>query len=94
MMTVRRRLASERELFGQLARPRPGSSKDGPWWINDRLEAAISGAQAAADYALAASWSLIGDSRRRMRDLGLVLIASWVTFLVVAGVVRLSSAPE
>jgi magnesium transporter len=90
MLTIRRQLASQRDLFAQLARPRPGSSTDGLWRILDRLETAIAGAQGAADYALAASWSMSGDSRRRTRDLGLILIASWVTLLAVGGVVRLT----
>jgi magnesium transporter len=92
MATIRRQLASQRDLFAELARPRPGSPTDGLWRILDRLEAAITGAQGAADYALAASWSMSRVSGRRTRDVGLVLVASWVTLLAVGGVVRLTGA--
>ena len=39
---------------------------------------------------LAASWSLSHSSRRQARDIALVLIASWVTALIVGLVIGLS----
>ena len=82
----------ERELFSEVARLRVGPTGDGSWWLVDRLEAAIGAAQAAADYAAAASWALAGDSRRRTQQLAWVLVGSWVTLAVVAVSVRLSGS--
>ena len=42
MMAVRGQLSGQRELFADLARSGSGNPPDGAWWINDRLEAAIS----------------------------------------------------
>jgi hypothetical protein len=82
--------APPHELRREQFRIDPSDSTGGLWWILDRLESAIAGAQGAADYALAASWSMSGDSRRRTRDLGLVLLASWITVVVLVGVIRLN----
>jgi Mg2+ and Co2+ transporter CorA len=90
LAAIRRRLASERGVFGDVARPGPATTGDASWWILDRLETAIAAAQAASDYALAASWAVARDSRRRPRELALVLSAAWVTLVVVALIGRAS----
>lgn len=90
MVSIGRRLASQRDLFADLARLRASAAVEGPWWIVDRLETAIAAAQDAADYALAASWSVSGYSRRRWRDIGLPLVAAWVTLLTVGALLRVS----
>jgi Mg2+ and Co2+ transporter CorA len=92
LAAIRRRLASQRAVFGDLARPGPATTGDATWWILDRLETAIASAQAASDYALAASWAVARDSRRRPRELALVLSAAWVTLVVVAVVARASGS--
>ena len=91
MMAVRGRLAGQRVLFAELARSGSTAPPEGSWWINDRLEAAISGAREAADYARAGSWSLQDKSRERVRELGIVLLAAWITLVGLVVIIRLSS---
>ena len=52
---------------------------------------AIAAAREVADYAFAGSWSLHQSSRGRLRELGLVLLAAWTTFLGVLVVTRLAA---
>ena len=92
MMTVRGQLSGQREMFADLARSGRTAPPDGAWWINDRLEAAITGAREAADYALAGSWSLHQGSRRQGREVGLALLAAWSTWLGLLVITRLASA--
>jgi hypothetical protein len=91
MMAVRGQLTGQRVLFAELARTGSTAPPDGSWWIEDRLEAAISGAREAADYALAGSWLLNEKSHGRVRDLGIVLLAAWLTLVGLVVVIRLSS---
>ena len=91
MMAVRGQLTGQRVLFAELARSGSSAPPDGSWWINDRLEAAISGAREAADYALAGSWSLSEKSRDRVRELGIALLAAWITLVGLVVIIRLAS---
>lgn len=92
MMAVRGQLASQRELFADLARSGSATPPDGAWWINDRLEAAIGGAREAADYALAGAWSTRQASRSRGWQLGLILLAAWSTWLGLLVITRLANS--
>ena len=91
MMAVRGQLTGQRVPFAELARTGSRTPPDGSWWIDDRLEAAISGAREAADYALAGSWLLNEKSPDRVRDLGIVLLASWITLVGLVVILRLAS---
>jgi Mg2+ and Co2+ transporter CorA len=90
MMAVRGQLSGQRELFAHLARSGSGSPPDGAWWINDRLDTAISGAREAADYALAGVWSTRQASHSRSRQLGMILLAAWATWLGLVAITRLA----
>ena len=91
MMAAQGQLAGQRALFAELVRSGSPAPGDGSWWIDDRLEAAIASAREAADYALVGSWSLRDASRVRVRQLGLVLVAAWVTLVGVVVILRLFS---
>jgi hypothetical protein len=91
MMAVRGQLIGQRVLFADLARSGSTAPLSGSWWIEDRLEAAISGTREAADYALAGALSLDDKSRGRVRDLGIVLLAAWLTLVGLVVIIRLAS---
>jgi hypothetical protein len=91
MMAARGELAGQRALFAELARSGSTARPDDSRWIADRLEAAIASAREAADYALAGSWSLQETSRVRVRQLGTVLLAAWITLVGLVVTLRLSS---
>ena len=90
MMAVRGQLTGQRLLFAELARTGSSAPPDGSWWINDRLEAAISGAREAADYALAGSLLLSDKSRDRVPQLGIALLAAWITLVGLVVIVSLA----
>jgi Mg2+ and Co2+ transporter CorA len=91
MMAARGELAGQRALFAELARSGNSARPDDSRWIADRLEAAIASAREAADYALAGSWSLRETSRVRVRQLGIVLLAAWITLVGLVVILSLSS---
>ncbi len=93
MIAVRNQLAAQREPFADIVRLGSRNPSDGARWINDRLEAAISGAREAAQYALAISWSLGDGSRGRRRELLAVLVAAWLTWLGLAVLTQLALSP-
>lgn len=90
MMAVRGQLNGQRELFADLAQSGNTTQTDRSWLIN-RLDAAIAGAREAADYALAATLYLHTASRRRGRELELVLATAWSTWLGLLVITRLAS---
>lgn len=91
MMAVRSQLTGQRVPFAELARSGNSAPPDGSSWIEDRLEAAVGGAREVADYALAGSWLLNGKSQDRVRDLGIVLLAAWLTLVSLVVIIGLSS---
>jgi hypothetical protein len=93
MLTVRRRLASERALFAELAQSGSGGWPDQIWSLGQRLETVIAAAQDAAEYALAVRLAHLARERRRARDLALILGAAWTTLLAVAIAERVASQP-